>query len=74
MINPFIRRILKKPGRYVITSFPAMAHGGYYVIDVDEEGKAWQLTPSLERDGELRPDGWKGNEFALDARCLEEPL
>lgn len=71
MMNNFIARILSKPGRYAISSLPMIAFGAYFPVEVDAAGKVWQISPSGERDGELRPDGWKGDEFVLDVRSLD---
>ncbi len=71
MMNPFVQRMTTLPGRYAVTSVIAwVTQGGYFLVDVDENGKVWQLNEQCERDGELLPDGWVGNEIILDARVL----
>lgn len=72
MINKFIRRVMMQPGRYAITSFVMLLRGAYYCVEVDEQGLVWQLDPQGERDGELRLDGWKGDEIVIDPRSLDD--
>jgi hypothetical protein len=71
-MNGLIRRMKAKPGRYCISSVPLLAHGALYFVEVDAEGTVHQLTIEGERDGQVRDGGWRGDEFALDPRLVEE--
>jgi len=66
-----IAAMLVRPGRYEVTN-DAMLHVGQTVpVEVDAEGRCFQLNPAGERDGELARDGWTEDARAV---LLERPL
>jgi hemin uptake protein HemP len=71
-INNFIKRITRQPGRYVLSSGAMLRQGITVEIEVDHDGKVYQLRqPDRVRDDELRPGGWLGDEVILDARSVD---
>jgi len=53
----FIKR--RKSGKYALSDPGFEKHGVYFMVEVDEQGNVYQLTPQGERDGApLRDDHW----------------
>ena len=51
-----IEEMIKSPGFYQMAANPEGT--AYYVVEVDQDGTVYQLTPAGNRDGVLAPDGW----------------
>lgn len=59
MINNDIAEMLRRGGKWAV-----LVNGGsYFMVDVEPNGAVHQLKPDeATRDGELRLEGWIGNE------------
>lgn len=68
-MNDAVHKMKKTPGRYFVTNQDALAIGMYIPVEVDADGKVWQLNPEDERDGELDDGGWYNDTIVL----AEEP-
>lgn len=59
-----IDEMLALPGRYACASPGMVVLGVCCVVEVDAEGRCWQLDRHNERDGELSRDGWAPGSLA----------
>lgn len=71
-MNRYIQRMKKIPGKHAVSDLFSWARGKYVVVEVDADGKVYQLTPEGERDGELDDEGWARNVFVLELATLED--
>lgn len=72
MINSFILRMAEVPGAYCIASFSMLFEVRMYFVEVDETLKVYKINLKTgERDGELTPAGWRGDEIAMDLRTID---
>lgn len=53
-----VREMKKTPGVYYVTSEKGMQLHIWCAVEVDSEGKVFQLNHEMERDGELNDEGW----------------
>lgn len=55
-LPPDIAWIKRHPGTYAVTSDPR--HCYFAVVEVDQQGRIYQLNSVGQRDGILSDDGW----------------
>lgn len=60
-MNEAVREMKKTPGKYYITNNFGRALRFYMAVEVDGDGKVYQLNPAGDRNGELNDDGWNAN-------------
>lgn len=60
-MNDAVREMKKTPGTYYITNEFGRKVQMFMVVEVDTDGKVYQLNSKNERDGELNDEGWNSN-------------
>lgn len=72
-MNDMIQRMKRIPGRHACTT-PLMwiQDGMHVIVEVDKEGRVFQLDRNGERDGELPDDGWSPAVIVLEIACLTD--
>ena len=60
-MNDAVVEMKKTAGKYYITNDFGRELKLYMAVEVDTDGKVYQLTPGGMRDGELNDEGWNEN-------------
>lgn len=65
-MNEAIKKMLQEPGIYAVGSSANTSI--YFLVEVEANGTAHQLTPLGKRDGILSPNRWKEDAVVLQRR------